>query len=371
MKKLLFALSVFIIVLFIIYTLNKGGITQNSIKFGSSLPLSGINKELGLAVKEGALTYFQYANKHKLLGKKKIKFISYDDQYEPELTVDNLNKLLKKDKVFALFGFVGTPTIKAIMPIISESDIPFVAAFSGASFLRNPPRKNFINFRSSYADEIEKIIKYLVDTKHLNKIAIFYQNDDYGDDGYIATILSLRKRALNLIAEGTYRRNTLSVTQALYDIKASKPEAIVMVGAYKPVALFIKRYRQMGKTKTIFCNISFVNADELVKELHYNTKNMIFSQTVPSYNNLKIPIVNEYRNMLKKDYPTIKYGFVSLESYIAAKINVEALKQIDGYITRRKFLKRLKILAQKYRDKKIFGKVFLFKYKHKKFIELK
>ncbi len=144
-----------------------------------------------------------------------------------------------------------------------------------------------------------------------------------------------------------------------------------MVGAYKPVALFIKRYRKMGKTKTIFCNISFVNADELVRELHYNTKNMIFSQTVPSYNNLNIPIVKEYRSMLKKDYPTVKYGFVSLESYIAAKINVEALKQINGYITRKKFLTRLKFLAQKYRDKKIFGKVFLFKYKYKKFIELK
>ncbi len=371
MKKLLFILSVFIILLALFYTFNKERTPQNIIKFGSSLPLSGINKELGLAVEEGALTYFQYANKHKLLGKKKIKFISYDDQYEPELTVDNLNKLLKKDKVFALFGFVGTPTIKAIMPIIRESDIPFVAAFSGASFLRKPPRDNFINFRSSYADEIEKIIKYLVDIKHLNKIAIFYQNDDYGDDGYIATILSLRKRKLSLIAEGTYRRNTLSVTQALYDIRASKPEAIVMVGAYKPVALFIKRYRKIGKTKTIFCNISFVNADELVKELRYNTKNMIFSQIVPSYNNLNIPIVKEYRSMLKKDYPAIKYGFVSLESYIAAKINVEALEQIKGYITRRKFLAQLKLLAQKYRDKKIFGKVFLFKYKNKKFTELK
>jgi ABC-type branched-subunit amino acid transport system substrate-binding protein len=349
---------------------------QNSIhkdiKFGSSLPLGGINKQLGLSVKEGAMAYFSYANDKKLLGDKKIEFISYDDKYEPELTLENLNKLLKKDRVFALFGFVGTPTIKAIMPIISDSDIPFIAPFSGASFLREPKRDNFVNFRSSYADEIEKIVGYLYYKKHLNKIAIFYQNDDYGDDGYVATIKSLRKRGLSLVSEGTYRRNTLSVTQALYDIYSSKPQAIVMVGAYKPVALFVKRYRKMDKKGgTIFCNISFVNADELVHELNYKTSNMIFSQTVPSYNDLTLPIVKEYRKILKLKYPYIKYGFVSLESYLDAKISVEALKNIKNGISREKFLKNLRILSKKYKDKKLFGRVFLFEYKDKKFIELK
>ena len=370
MKKLLFVLSLFLVSLIIIYIMNQDKINQNKIKFGSSLPLSGINKELGLSVKDGALAYFKYANKNNLLGKKRVEFISYDDQYEPELTIENLKKLLNKNKVFALFGFVGTPTIKAIMPILNDSNIPFVAPFSGATFLRKPQRSNFVNFRSSYADEIEQLISYLVDHKHLKKIAIFYQNDDYGDDGYIATILSLKKRNLNLWAEGTYRRNTLSVTQALYDIKASKPEAIIMVGAYKPVALFIKRYRKMGKSKTIFCNISFVNADELVKELQYKTKNMIFSQTVPSYNDIKIPIVKQYRDIFKEYYPNSRYGFVSLESYIAAKVNIEALREIKGYITREKFLEKLRILAKKYRSKKIFGRVFLFKYKSNKFIKL-
>ena len=366
-----FLISVIVIVGVFIYYQKYRDI-GDTIKFGSSLPLGGINKQLGLSVKQGAMAYFSYANKKKLLGKKKIKFISYDDKYEPELTLENLNTLLKKDKVFALFGFVGTPTIKAIMPIISESDIPFIAPFSGASFLRIPKRDNFVNFRSSYADEIEKLVSYLYYIKHITKIAIFYQNDDYGDDGYVATIKSLKKRALSLVSEGTYRRNTLSVTQALYDIYSSKPEAIIMVGAYKPVALFVKRYRKMDKSKkTIFCNISFVNADELVHELNYKTKNMIFSQTVPSYNDLSLPIVKEYRKILKIKYPHIKYGFVSLESYLDAKISVEALEKIKNSITREKFLNHLRELAKIYKDKKLFGRVFLFEYKNKKFVELK
>ncbi|NPA74404.1 MAG: ABC transporter substrate-binding protein [Epsilonproteobacteria bacterium] len=370
MKKIALGVLLALLILVTYTTLDRNEVGK-VIKFGSSLPLSGINKELGLAVKEGAATYFKYTNDKNILRGRKIEFITYDDKYEPELTVENLHKLLDKDKVFALFGFVGTPTIKAIMPIITESDIPFVAPFSGASFLRNPPRENFINFRSSYADEIEKIIEYLVDKKGLKKIAIFYQNDDYGDDGYIATIKSLKKRHLSVIAEGTYRRNTLSVTQALYDIKSSDPQAIIMVGAYKPVALFIKRYREMEKTKTIFCNISFVNADELVKEVGYDTKNMVFSQTVPSYDDTNIPIVDEYRKMLKKDFPTAKYGFVSLESYIAAKLDIEALKELKNDIDRKNFLNKLNQLSNEYKKRGIFGKVFLFKYKNSKFIEIK
>ncbi len=369
MKKIIYILF-FIVISTVIYLTFTQNIIEKNIKFGSSLPLSGINKKLGFAIKEGALTYFDYANKNSLLDDKNITLISYDDKYEPELTIENLQKLLKRDKVFALFGFAGTPTIKAIMPIIVDSNIPFIAPISGASFLRKPPRKNFINFRSSYADEIEKITKYLVDKKRLKKIAIFYQNDDYGDDGYIATILSLKKRRLQLIAEGTYKRNTLSVTQALYDIKSANPQAIIMVGAYKPVALFIKRYRKMDKTDTIFCNISFVNADELVKELDHKTKNMIFSQIVPSYNDNSIPIVKEYRKMLKINYPQAKYEFISLESYIAAKLNVEALQKIKNHITRNDFLEKIRILSQKYKRRGIFGKVFLFKYQNKKFIKI-
>jgi len=369
MKKLV-VLFIFISIVFLYY--KEQNSTYNSIKLGSSLPLSGINKQLGLSVKKGAMAYFSYVNDKKLLGDKKIEFITYDDKYEPELTTENLNRLLKEDRAFALFGFVGTPTIKAIMPIISDSDIPFIAPFSGASFLREPKRDNFVNFRSSYADEIEKIVGYLHNKKHLNKIAIFYQNDDYGVDGYVATIKSLKERGLSLVSEGTYKRNTLSVTQALYDIYSLKPQAIVMVGAYKPVALFVKRYRKMDKKGgTIFCNISFVNADELVYELNYKTSNMIFSQTVSSYNDLTLSIVREYRKVLKLRYPNIKYSFVSFESYIDAKISVEAIKSIKNSISREKFLKNLKILSKKYKEQKIFEKLFLFEYKDKKFIKLK
>ncbi len=366
MKKSI--LLLFVIAVSFIYYLFRQPSFQKDIKLGSSLPLSGINKKLGIAFKEGAMAYFEYANSNHLLRGKKVELITYDDKYEPELTRENLHRLLTKDKVFALFGFVGTPTIKAIMPIISDSDIPFIAPFSGASFLREPKRDNFVNFRSSYANEIDKIVKYLYYKKNIKRFAIFYQNDDYGYDGYIGTIKSLKKRGLSLVAEGTYRRNTLSVSQALLDIKALKPEAIIMVGAYKPVALFVKRYRKMSKKKdTLFCNISFVNADELVKELNYKTKNMLFSQTVPSYDNLKLPIIREYRKVLKATYKESRYGFVSLEAYLDAKITVEALKDIKGTVSRDNFLTNLRTLSKLYKKRGVFGKVFLFKYKDRKF----
>ena len=107
-----------------------------------------------------------------LIKNKNIEFLVYDDKYEPELTLENTNKLIYQDKIFALFGYVGTPTVKRVLPILYDEDIPFFSAFTGASFLRDNKNTNFINFRSSYEQEIETLINYLSVQKKLDKIAV-------------------------------------------------------------------------------------------------------------------------------------------------------------------------------------------------------
>jgi len=174
------------------------------ISFGASLPLSGINKELGKKVLEGANTYFNHTNAKGGIDGRLIKLIYYDDKYEPQNTLKNIQTLIDKDRVFALFGFVGTPTIKKVLPIIRDTKIPFIAPYTGASFLRNPNFGNIVNFRSSYEQEVEKIVNYLYGTKNIRKFAIFYQNDDFGEEGYVSTIKALKKRGLTLMGEGAY-----------------------------------------------------------------------------------------------------------------------------------------------------------------------
>ncbi len=177
LKKLL--IIIFIFIGFYGYFKNEV-FKEKTIIVGASLPNTGIISSWGESVVMGVNAYFNYANENNLIKNKKIEFLVYDDKYEPELTYENTKKLIYENKVFALFGYVGTPTIKRVLPILYDENIPFFSAFTGASFLRDNKNENFINFRSSYNQEIESLINYITKQKKLNKVAVFYQNDDYG-----------------------------------------------------------------------------------------------------------------------------------------------------------------------------------------------
>lgn len=368
-------LALIILALFFFFTASFKGIEKNSIVLGASLPLTGINSHLGRDVVVGANAYFSHTNARGGVQGKKIEFIQYDDKYEPENTFSNTIKLITKDDVFALFGFVGTPTVKRVLPLISETNIPFIAPYTGASFLRTKETPNIVNFRSSYTEELDALVEYLTKQKNITRFAIFYQNDDYGEEGYIALSNALTKRNLTLSAEGTYKRNTLSIRHAIHEIEAAKPEAIILVGSYKPTARFIEKVKEHIPSKMIFCPISFVNADALMGELQGKGENILFSQTVPSYDDFYSKEAVEYLKNLAFYYPEEKPSLVSYEAYLAAKSVVTALKAINGTITPSKFLDKLKHIPSytldniplKYNHAQLLNQVYLSNYVNGKF----
>ncbi|XOB63627.1 ABC transporter substrate-binding protein [Campylobacterota bacterium DY0563] len=375
-------ISAFILIIITIFFVSKLDIyTNKTIVLGTSLPKTGIMKEWGKSVEIGSNAYFKFVNERKLLPDgKKIKLITLDDKYEPDLTLENTKKLLEREDLFALYGYVGTPTVKNILHIITEIDIPFIAPFTGASFLRDSKYKNIVNFRSSYKEEIQKIINYLYDIKHIEKFAVFYQNDIYGEEGYVSLISALKKKNLNLVGEGTYKRNTLSIKHAFKEIKNSKPEAVLMVGSYKANSLFIKRALKDEDLKdVVFCSISFSNANEMINNLSgKNIENIIFSEVVPSNDNYDIDVINEYKYLMKRYYPKEQLGFISFESFLVAKVTVEALKKANSSLTYKNFLKQMKYntknaingIPLKFENTELLNKTYLFKYKDNKFIEI-
>lgn len=370
---------IFVFCIIIYVNLKEEIFNGRTLYLGASLPQTGIMKAWGGSVYSGANAYFSYVNENNLLNGKEIKLVTYDDKYEPELTKDNIQTLIDKYNIFAFFGFVGTPTVKNILPVLEKEDIPLIAPFSGASFLRNEQNEHFINFRSSYKEEIDNIVQYLTQKKHITRIAVFYQNDNYGEEGFVALLDSLNKRDLKLVGEGTYKRNTLSIRHAFNEIKEAKPEAVILVGAYKANSLFIKTAKEnMNFDNTLFANVSFGDANEMIKELDYNTKNVLFSQVVPSYNNSAIHVILEYKRMMRRYYPNHSLGFISLESYLAAKTVVKALQQIKGNITHRRFLNEIKKLPAHFlsgltldfKNTQLLNKVYIFKYENSKFVDV-
>jgi len=377
MKKTIIILIPIIFLIYVFFQERK--YTDHIILIGGSLPKTSVLKEYGNAVNSGAQTYFDYANQNNLLKNNKIKYLTYDDKYEPKLTLENTHKLLKNKDLFALYGFVGTPTVKNILPILYNENIPFFSTFSGATFLRNNSNKNIVNFRSSYFNEIKEHIKYLYEKKGFTKIAVFYQNDEYGEDGYVSVVNILKTYKLSPIAEGNYKRNTLSIRHAFNSIKDAKPEAIIMIGANKANTLFIKKAKQNKHfNDTIFSNISFGDASEMIKDLGEDNENIIFSQVVPNYQDKSIPVVKEYHEISKKYNPSFEPSFISLEAFLSAKILVTALSNIEGSITRTKFLIAIRNLPKDTLNgipinsvnKDLLNKTYLFKYRNGNFVKV-
>ena len=317
------------------------GVFDDRIVFGQSAAFDGPAAALGLGMRDGILAAFNEANSARGVNGHRLELVSYDDGYEPEKAIANTKRLIDENGVFALVGEVGTPTSNAVQPIATEAGVPFIGPFTGAAFLRNPSLANVINIRASYNQETEAWIEHLTTDLGVSRITILYQDDTFGRAGYSGVTKAMEKRGMKLVAEGTYERNTTAVKMALLAIRKADPEAVVMVGSYKPCAEFIKLARRL-KLNAVFVNISFVGADALAKELGEDGKGVVVTQVVPFPGDTSLPLVARYQKALKAANPDAQAGFVSLEGYMVGRLVVDALGKMKGPVTRAGLLSTIK-----------------------------
>jgi ABC-type branched-subunit amino acid transport system substrate-binding protein len=318
-------------------SLAQDGVTDKTILFGQVAALQGPAQDLGQGMRRGLLAAFAAVNRQGGIAGRTLELKSLDDGYEPEKTVVATKQIIQGDKVFALVGAVGTPTSKAGMPIAAAANVPFIGPFTGAEFLRNPYNRYVVNVRASYFQETEAWIEHLTKDLGVSRIAILYQDDAFGLAGLEGVQRAMAKRHMSLVASGSFTRNTTAVKSALLDIAAGKPEAVVMVAPYKPVAAFIKLAHRI-KLNAVFVAISFVGSDSLAKELGKEGAGVIVSQVVPSPWDISLPVVASYQQAIKDNDADAKPGFVSLEGYLVGRLVADALGRIDGEPTRENFL---------------------------------
>jgi len=341
------AITLVIVVVFSLPFYNFGSnYDEKEIRLGMSGPFSGSLHTLGDELLLGINAYFKHINEQGGVYGRVFRVITRDDKYEPKITAENAEELIKKQRVFALLGFIGTPTSKVALPIAMKYRIPYIGAFTGAEFLRQTPRNPLVlNGRTSYNKEIDSLIKYFVDEKEYKDIAVFYQNDSYGRSGLMGVKDALRKRNMQLVAEGSYKRNTLSVGHALYEISQNKPQVVIMIGATKPTAEFIKRARQDKNLKDIkFGAVSFIGSSMLLNALDSKVENIIFSQVVPSPWGALSEEVGLYRKLMDQYYPNREYSYVSLEGFFIAKMTTELFKRVGKDFTKEDFIDQMRYL---------------------------
>lgn len=335
MQRKWFCISAFLLAVFFSAPIRaEDGVSADKILFGQVAALNGPAQALGQGMREGILAAFGEVNRTGGVNGRKLELKSIDDGYEPEKTIEATKKIIGEDKVFALVGAVGTPTSAAGQPIATAAKVPFIGPFTGADFLRNPYNRYVVNIRSSYFQETESWIEHLTKDLGITKIAILYQDDAFGLAGLKGVEMAMAKRNMQLVSRGTFKRNTTAVKSAMLDIMKGEPQAVVTVGPYLPIAVFVKLAREL-KMDAVFVAISFVGSNSLAQELGNQGAGVVVSQVVPFPNDKSLPIVASYQAALGANS---KPGFVSLEGYLAGRLVVEALKRIPGEPTREALL---------------------------------
>lgn len=309
------------------------GITDTSVTFAQVAALEGPAASLGLGMQQGIMAAFEQVNSAGGVHGRTLSLTSMDDGYEPEQSALQVQSVIDSNEYLALVGPVGTPTTKAAQPIATLAGMPMIAPFTGAGFLRDASLSNVINVRATYEAETQAWIDHLVDDLGYTDIAILYQDDGFGRVGLDGVTKALDARGMSLVAEGKYTRNTVAVKSALLEIRKAEPQAVVMVGAYKPLAEFIKLSRKM-KLDPTFVTISFVGSKALAAELGAEGDGVIISQVVPSPWNDAMPVIAEYHAALKALDPSAEPGFVSLEGYLAGRLTIALLEAAGRDLTR-------------------------------------
>jgi len=313
----------------------ENGVTNDRILMGEAAVFSGPAAQLGIQVRNGILAYFDYVNAQGGVYGRKLELVTEDDGYESSRAPAASRKLIEEHKVFALIGYVGTPTGVAHLPVVTQAKVPLVGMFTGAEALRVPFNHYVFHTRASYYDETDKIVEQVVSIGG-KKIAVFYQNDAYGQAGLKGVEIAMQKRGLKIVATGTVERNTVKVADAVQRINAAKPDAVVMISAYTSCAEFIREMHKAGSTAT-FYNVSFVGSTALSDALGNEGTGVAISQVVPFPWGRAVPVVKEYQELSKKAGHT-DYNFSAMEGFLMAKVAVEGLKRAGRNLTRESYI---------------------------------
>jgi len=300
------------------------GQSERRIVLGQSAALTGPAAQLGIQFQNGAKLAFAVANARGGVNGRSIELRTLDDGYEPARCQANTQTLIGQD-VLALFGYIGTPTSLAALPLATAAKLPFIAPFTGAQALRDPFNRYAFHVRASYYDETARIVNQVTQVG-MKRVAVFRQNDSYGQAGLDGVTRALKAVQLDPVAIGTVERNSVDVAAALAAILPSKPEAVVQISAYKSCAAFVRAARKAGYSGQ-FYNVSFVGTQALADELGPDARGVVISQVMPYPFAPLIALTNEFLAAANAAQPKVAPNYSSIEGYIAGRVILEGLRR--------------------------------------------
>ncbi|MBR0799763.1 ABC transporter substrate-binding protein [Bradyrhizobium jicamae] len=321
------------------------GASDTEIKIGNTMPYSGPASAYGSIGKTEA-AYFKMINGQGGIRGRKITFISYDDAYSPAKTVEQARKLVESDDVLLIFSSVGTATNSAIQKYMNEKKVPQLFVASGASKWNDP--KDFpwtMGWQPNYQDEAHIYAKYILREKPNAKVAVLYQNDDFGKDFLKGLKDAFGDKASMIVAEEGYETSESTIDNHIVKLKAAGADTFISVTTPKFAAQAIKKVAEIAWTPLQFLVSISASLGGVVQPAGFENAQGIVSAVYvkdaadPQWS--QDPGMQKFLAFLQKDFPEgNKLDGADAFGYAAAQTMVHVLEMCGDDLTRANVMKQ-------------------------------
>ncbi len=322
------------------------GITADRIKLGQSAPMTGALAKLGTDYRDGAALYFKRVNDNGGINGRSIDLVTLDDAYVVDKTVENVKRLLAEEQVFALFNMFGTGQTRAILPLATQAKTPIFSTYSGADVLRTADSRYIFHTRAGYPEETDTLLKQVSDFG-FSRVAVAYQDNDFGKAALRATEAAAKKRGAQLLGSVPVDVNSADMSKTVASVLALQPDAVLVLTAGRSSIDFMLQYRKASPFTWLLA-LSVVSSKELVAALGDLARGIVVSQVVPyPWGGAQVAVVKEYQSYLEKaGKAKDAYSYAGLEGFISAKVFSEALRRSGRDLSREKLMATLESMGK-------------------------
>ena len=273
---------------------------------------------------EGAKLYLDAVNAKGGVNGQQIELVSMDDQFDPKIAAANARKLIVDKRAVALFLTRGTPHNELIIPVLDELKVPLVGPATGAMLLHEPVKRHVFNVRPAYRREAENAISLLA-AIGVTAIGVLHVDDTFGADALVGIKAGFAAKKLEPIFLMKYDRSKPDFAPLTLQVRASQPQAVLVVGSGTHVVEAVKAIRAAGSRAQV-ATLSNNASSGFVKALGEHARGTIVTQVFPNERSINSPLVREVLALAKtRGHPDVSPA--TIEGFAAAKVLVEGLRR--------------------------------------------
>lgn len=320
----------------------EDGVTDSTVLIGQTVGITGTVAGPVKEMNEGAKAYFSEVNKRGGVHGRKIEMRMLDDKFDPALTLANAETLIRKERVFALFGGRGTPHTQGILPLLAAHNVPLVAPSTGATVFHQPVNRLLFNIRAKYQDEVVKAVEHFT-TIGITAISILHVDDAFGQDGLEGFVKAMDARKLKPVAVTKFARVKPDYAATAREVIKAAPAALIIVSSARNTVEVIKAIRAQGGQMQIM-TMSNNSSEAFVKDLGPAGYGVIVSQITPTPHLFTSTLGQEFASTAKAHGVTVSYA--AMEGFVNAKVFAEGLRRAGPKLTRDGFIRALESMQR-------------------------